>query len=166
MKKTIYVKDKAIWGKIEAAAKEKGISVSELLLSSWSGSQLNRIEAKLDRLLGGAVRSEGGGKAPVRSTGSVGVSKNVSAPKKKETVKKLKAELAGRKVRKPVSEMKSSLYNPTDEGAKEGFIEESGEITSEAWDGLKKVSGGATKITHGSERKSYGIACPRGKDGL
>ena len=53
MRKTIYVKDSAIWDRIKLESKKRGISVSELLLEGWgSVGQLDRIEKKVDALVG------------------------------------------------------------------------------------------------------------------
>jgi len=52
MRKTIYVKDPAIWDRIKLEAEKRGISVSELLLEGWgSVGQLDRIEKKVDALM-------------------------------------------------------------------------------------------------------------------
>ena len=59
MKKTIYVPDDGTWERVEAAAAERNISISKLLLSSWVDSgmrlldcdRLDRIEGKVDELI-------------------------------------------------------------------------------------------------------------------
>ena len=62
MKKTIYVPDDGTWERVEAAAAERNISISKLLLSSWVDSGMRLLDCdRLDRDDRGGVSWRPGG---------------------------------------------------------------------------------------------------------
>ena len=63
MRQTIYVKDEGVWSDVKQKSAVMGLSISEYLLGSkhvFDVSQLDRIEEKLDLLLGDRLPEEKG----------------------------------------------------------------------------------------------------------
>ena len=97
MRKTIYVKDPAIWDRIKLEAEKRGISVSELLLEGWgSVGQLDRIEKKVDALMDSVKAKENLSKGPVEMVAFTTEPPKKSDPAgaKQDIIDSLKAKVA------------------------------------------------------------------------